>query len=581
MKAAAALGALLAFAAVAKLRGQNGPETRLSPFEVAAQGFLVGDGPDATMTKLGVFETPGAAADIDRALQLLPGVAFVDEGDALYVRGGSARETTLFVDGIPIPFADRAMTPVGTPGTALSPYYVQRASLYAGDVPVRFFDALSGAVEIEAAHAPRGTSALLDAGLGSLSVLLQGADASGTGLVLAASGLDTAATYRLNPSPREFTEYPRGVEGFASFETAIGGDTTADVVGFEQTRRMGFVEDDPSYVGPFVQDTRTGFAVGRVKAAETDGSGWQLAVGGGRDAVAQNFGNLDYASRRQLAALAADRSWALPGGLLVGAGADVLRDSGGLTGAVPSGPSLAPAAPTTPLEYGRRLGQGGVFASANWTMSSRLQAVAGVRADRFGEPAGRAFEPRASLAFQPAPRVSITACAGRIAQAATSVEAASTPSRLPPTRMGEASVGVAGRLAGCRFTLAGYAKTYGDLIQYTRTYQAVGGGVGSARGWSSGSKPNAARVSAPDSTTPSAIPTARTPTRPPWPRARSMCATPSPRRPGRGWASGGSRPRTVSPPGGRTPPPSRDRTTRRLPPGRRSMAARSRRACPT
>src|SRR5206468_3516820 len=50
------------------------------------------------MRPLDVVRTVGAAADLMRALQTLPGVSQIDEGAGLYVRGGDTSEVLVLLD---------------------------------------------------------------------------------------------------------------------------------------------------------------------------------------------------------------------------------------------------------------------------------------------------------------------------------------------------------------------------------------------------------------------------------------------------------------------------------------------------
>ena len=58
----------------------------LAPITVQAGVYTAGNERGMTLTALEVVTTPGATADISRAMQTLPGVQSVDEGNALSVR---------------------------------------------------------------------------------------------------------------------------------------------------------------------------------------------------------------------------------------------------------------------------------------------------------------------------------------------------------------------------------------------------------------------------------------------------------------------------------------------------------------
>jgi carboxypeptidase family protein len=60
-----------------------------------------------------VVRTAGSAADLMRALQMLPGVAQIDEGAGLYVRGGDTSEVLVLLDDAVVFYPYRQKTPQG------------------------------------------------------------------------------------------------------------------------------------------------------------------------------------------------------------------------------------------------------------------------------------------------------------------------------------------------------------------------------------------------------------------------------------------------------------------------------------
>jgi vitamin B12 transporter len=70
---------------------------------ISAGSFEAGDKKrGATLTSLDILTTGGANADISNALKTLPGTQQVGEAEGLFVRGGTAAETKVFIDGTPI-----------------------------------------------------------------------------------------------------------------------------------------------------------------------------------------------------------------------------------------------------------------------------------------------------------------------------------------------------------------------------------------------------------------------------------------------------------------------------------------------
>lgn len=86
----------------------------LAPITVQAGTYTAGDERGSTLTALEVVTTPGTSADINRAIQLLPGVQGVDDGTALFVRGGDFTETKAFLNEAPLLNPGQLLTPSGT-----------------------------------------------------------------------------------------------------------------------------------------------------------------------------------------------------------------------------------------------------------------------------------------------------------------------------------------------------------------------------------------------------------------------------------------------------------------------------------
>ncbi|MGZ8852569.1 MAG: carboxypeptidase regulatory-like domain-containing protein, partial [Thermoanaerobaculia bacterium] len=62
---------------------------------------------------LDIVRTPGAQADVFKALQTLPGVVKIDDGAGIFVRGGDVSEVRVLLDGAPIEHPFRYESPAG------------------------------------------------------------------------------------------------------------------------------------------------------------------------------------------------------------------------------------------------------------------------------------------------------------------------------------------------------------------------------------------------------------------------------------------------------------------------------------
>ena len=140
------------------------------PFETSAES------PTSVRT-LGAEEVrraPGAAEDVQRVMQSMPGVAVSnDRRNDLIVHGGSPRENLVMLDGIEVPninhFGTQGST--GGPISMIDSDFLSDVTFYTGGFPARYGGALSSVLQLELREGSRqqytGTVDLSMAGAGA------------------------------------------------------------------------------------------------------------------------------------------------------------------------------------------------------------------------------------------------------------------------------------------------------------------------------------------------------------------------------------------------------------------------------
>jgi hypothetical protein len=176
---------------------------------VSASAFTSGDAEGVTLKPLEIVTTPGAAADIFRALQTFPGVASPDEGSTLIVRGGDPTETITLIDQASVAAPYRAQAPNGGTFGFIPPFFVSGTFFSSGGMPARYGNALSGVVALESLGMPTGTqvNASLSTGgasLGAATELIPGT----LGARVSANYTNTDILFRLNGARELFTQPP-------------------------------------------------------------------------------------------------------------------------------------------------------------------------------------------------------------------------------------------------------------------------------------------------------------------------------------------------------------------------------------
>jgi hypothetical protein len=137
---------------------------------INAGTFEAGDNAKVTALKpLDIVTTAGAMGDFVAALQTLPGTSNVSEDGRLFVRGGDAEETQIFVDGMRVftPFSPTAKN-IPTRGR-LSPFLFKGISFSTGGYSAEYGQALSSVLLLNSIDEPdqeKTDVSLMTVGLG-------------------------------------------------------------------------------------------------------------------------------------------------------------------------------------------------------------------------------------------------------------------------------------------------------------------------------------------------------------------------------------------------------------------------------
>ena len=122
---------------------------------INAGTFEAGEKAKVTVLKpLDIVTTASALGDVLGALQTLPGTSTVDEDGRLFVRGGEAEETQIFIDGIRVftPYAASARN-IPTRGR-FSPFLFKGISFSTGGYSAEYGQALSSVLQLNTIDEP-------------------------------------------------------------------------------------------------------------------------------------------------------------------------------------------------------------------------------------------------------------------------------------------------------------------------------------------------------------------------------------------------------------------------------------------
>jgi len=454
------------------------PPTLSQQVVIAAGEYTIGTGQTASLTPIEVAQMPGAAANIARAIQTLPGAQSVDEGTGLFVRGGDVAETRVLIDDAWMLSPVRFDNPTGHSTTTVDPFLLERTVFSSGGFGAQYGNALSGLVRMESANAPARSSASLTASIGSVSAAGGVRPTRRIGLRAAAGAHTLSPLMAIFGQAQPFDPPPRGYQLSGSGELLTSAAGRIRLFGLRQFSRFG--------VGLANERGNDGYG-----ARATDGllvlswrdssTAWRptfTAAYSAHDRHEQ-FGSFALATRLVAPQLIATLGYRFARGAQLRVGAEYeslsARYTGTSTNASPSTsrPLFDESTPST---------RTGGFAEWSETLPMDVRATIGVRTDNSTLAAGRTADPRVSLAWQRG-ALALTGAWGRYHQVAEPTFRRALPaSAFTPMRTSQTILGARLGSDSSGLRVEWFDKRYDALWQFTRGFDPVGDGVGTARG---------------------------------------------------------------------------------------------------
>ena len=129
---------------------------------VEGSGYSSQDGSTSTLSRMDIYMTPGAAADVMQAAKGLPGVSNASEGAELFVRGGKPEEVGIWLNGGHLTRPFHHPNTQGGIFSAVDTALVTRVDFVPGAFSARYGDALSAVLDISTEQStPVTTNTLL------------------------------------------------------------------------------------------------------------------------------------------------------------------------------------------------------------------------------------------------------------------------------------------------------------------------------------------------------------------------------------------------------------------------------------
>jgi vitamin B12 transporter len=456
----------------------------LVPMTVQAGAYRAGNEHGMTLTSLEVVTTPGATADVARAMQTLPGVQNVDEGTALFVRGGDASETKVLLNDVVMLSPYNYETPTGTYTVSVNPFLLDGIFFSSGGFGARYGNVLSGVADLRTAGRPAQSSITAVAGLASVSAQADLAPTTAIGIHATAARTDLDPLFRVNGATRSYSPVPNGTD--LSGSVIYQYRPTAELKTFAIDRRSAFGVgvNDPSYDGGYTNDVHTSMVQAHWQdlfgnLAATASTSYELARRN------EAYGAFELGNDERWSQLFTQLAWTASERFALRGGGDAEWRDSRFIGSIPStSADVSPGARVTEFDSRAAGSRAGEFIEGDLRLFDNVRLTPGIRSDYSSFTRTRTADPRISAAYK-AGAATFTAAAGEFHQVADPLYYASgigSTAALAPMSARHFVIGAQLGEDRQMARLELYDKRYRDLVGLTADKSVVGGGTGDAHG---------------------------------------------------------------------------------------------------
>ena len=451
--------------------------TAPSPEEAVARPFM--------LQPVQVYQTPGADADVFRALQTLPGVSAPDDAAGLFVRGGDVSEVLVSLDDAVIAHPYRYETPTGGFRGTVDPLLISGLSFSTGGFSARYGNALSGVLDLRGLERPAARQTIATLGLAGASASIAAPAGDRFGVRGAFNRTFTRVLFAVNGSPRPFDPPPEGWDGSAGFAWNLGRGGRLKGFSLMQRDRVGVGIEQDAFTGLLQSSTAHRFVGTRWDGAL---GGWAASASFGHDDYQRstNVGILDRTITDRVASWRIDLSAPATGAVEWRVGANGSFAEASIVGRVPvRGGDLGGVSGDARFDAAVDDWFGGTYLEVT-THAGALSTTIGARVDRFGLARATTVDPRLNVRIGLGRTHALRLATGVYHQAPSPsyYDRERGAARLPPMRALHYVAGYeTGReTEGIYVRAEGFVKTYAELPLEDDVRGYTAEGYGSARG---------------------------------------------------------------------------------------------------
>lgn len=248
--------------------------TELKAVVISAGSFEASDkNKGAVLNAIDIVTTPSANADVTSAFNSLPGTQQVGESEGLFVRGGSATESKIYMDGILVNNFFYSSTPgIATRGR-FNPFLFKGTVFSTGGYSALYGQALSSALILESKDLPERTEADLAIsviGIGGGIQHLAKDKRSSWGVSY--NYTDLWLGFKVNKFKQDFFQRPVYQQGDANFRIKTKNGGFIKYYGYISANKTGFRTNDIDSVS-----LKNAFAINNFNTYQ--GITWKESIG--------------------------------------------------------------------------------------------------------------------------------------------------------------------------------------------------------------------------------------------------------------------------------------------------------------
>ena len=366
---------------------------------VEGSGYSSQEGNTSTLSRLEIYTTPGAAADVLQAAKGLPGVSNASEGAELFVRGGKPEEVGIWLNG------GRLSRPFHHPNTqggifsAVDTALVTRVDFVPGAFSARYGDALSAVLDISTDQGvPAASNTLL------VTIPTQGFAAErpvGDGLLRASVRRgDTSLLDRWYGLAQTFEETPLSHDAQVNWQQALGPGRLL-LTGLYAQDHLATDVTIANQRDSYRNRSETRFGAVQWAGAAFGQAGLTLAASTGQSHIAWTFNRWGIDQQERSRSGRAELTLPLHDRLTLEGGVDLDRTGLDPQGQVPF--DLAnwnPAAAARTFAYGFQATRTGTYLTARILLDPNWGLSVGGRQDRYDLERETTRDLRATLSWR-------------------------------------------------------------------------------------------------------------------------------------------------------------------------------------